>query len=59
VKLRRRDMQRKMFGYVRTTIKGKGKEEQIESIKKYCADNGFDINEREIVVDANIFRQFK
>ena len=45
-------MQRKMFGYVRTTIKGKGKEEQIESIKKYCADNGFDINEREIVVDA-------
>ena len=34
-------MQRKMFGYVRTTIKGKGKEEQIETIKKYCADNGF------------------
>ena len=45
-------MQRKMFGYVRTTIKGKGKEEQIETIKKYCADNGFDIHEREIVVDA-------
>ena len=45
-------MQRKMFGYVRTNIKGKGKEEQIETIKKYCADNGFDINEREIVVDA-------
>lgn len=45
-------MQRKIFGYVRTTVKGKNKEEQIRQIKDYCEINNLEIHEREIVVDS-------
>ena len=45
-------MQKKIFGYVRTTIKGKDKEEQIAKIKEYCDTNSLEIQEREIIVDS-------
>lgn len=45
-------MQKKIFGYVRTTIKGKDKEDQIAKIKEYCDTNSLEIQEREIVVDS-------
>lgn len=44
-------MQRKIFGYVKTTIKEKNEEEQIEKIKRYCESNCLEIHEREIIVD--------
>ncbi len=44
-------MQRKVFGYVRTTSKIKNKEEQIEVIRNYCEDNRLELQEREIIVD--------
>lgn len=45
-------MQRKIFGYVRTNMQGKNKEEQIIQIKNYCEANNFEICEREIIVDS-------
>lgn len=45
-------MQRKIFGYVKATIKEKNKEEQINKIKGYCESNCLEIHEREIIVDT-------
>ena len=45
-------MQKKVFGYVRTTVKGKSKEEQVTKIKEYCHMNNLEIHEREIIVDS-------
>ena len=52
MKPRRMQMQRKVFGYVRTTSKIKNKEEQIKVIKNYCEINKLELNEREIIVDT-------
>ena len=45
-------MQRKIFGYVRTTRKEKNEEEQIDKIRRYCDSNCLEIHEREIIVDT-------
>lgn len=44
-------MQRKIFGYIKTTSKIKNEEEQIQMIRNYCELNELELQDREIIVD--------